>query len=849
MKKVSLLLTFVILMLPIRLVGAAAAPDRIYVSTTGSDVHNQGTKDSPFATIEKAKQHIRGLKLSAPNPNGYEVYIRGGVYELEDSLKFTQEDSGTEEATITYRAYGSERVEIIGGRRIRGSQFSPVEDEQLLDTLIDQSVRDKIVAFDLGSIGITDFGERYLRGAYSYTEAVSAGVVEKPSAPAIELFCNAGEMTLARYPNDGYIRVQAITQAGHNSDDTESPPYAASMVFSVDDARLSAWESLPPNQALMFGFWKFDWADQTIPIKSVSDGVITSQWSSSFGVIENAPFYVYDIFEEIDSPGEYYLDRSSGILYLYPPTENLSACEFTLSLLGKPLIKLNNTDYVRFKNLTITAARDKAIYALGSNNIFEGLDISDTASVAIDMIGENNIARDCYIHDTNGGIATWGCSISELRPGNNVIENNHIERFSRLNKTYTNALNLGGMGNIARYNEVHDAPHQAVSLGGVGQKLMYNEIHHVVNESDDAGAVYCGLSWRDRGHKIQYNYFHDIASTSGGGTGVSGVYADGGQCELYIEGNVAENIQGAAFKINGGQDNVIKNNIVVNSSYGLLLSDDMLRVDLTKRHIPEIEASDYIFDCTWLTAYPKLSRMIEDENNIRYPIGNLYTANLMYRSSAALLLRTAGRYIDISKNLVTSSNPGFQNEAESDWTLNENSVMYETFPNFKPIPFKHMQRLSKLSTVFGTDYVGFISGSPQCLINDAKAALEQAPYTLDGTVYLPFAFYGRHMGYTMHDMQTSITAAKTGAGTITVTPGSTTAMLDEESVALAKAPVVVGDTVMVGAEDMALLFGSRIVSPDGRIVVLTALQTDFSEYDGYMKHVFDYLSRTLEYKQ
>ncbi len=853
MKKFTAIIMIVtiimISLIPLCSVNAQANPLKIYVDATCSDT-NAGTKESPFATIEKAKQYIRSLKQSSPSPGGYEVYIRGGVYEIGESLEFTSEDSGTADAPITYRAYGNEKVDIVGGKRISGGSFNKATNSELLDTLADQNVRNNIYYFDLKTLSLTDFGERYLRGAYSYSGAVKEGLTTKPTAPAMELFCNDSEMMLARYPNGNeFMRVGEITQPGHNSDDKESPPYTTSMIFAIDDARAKAWESIPENKALLFGLWKFDWADQTIPLKSVKDGVITTQWSSSFGLVENARFYIYDLFEEIDSPGEYYIDRENGIVYLYPPKNNIGECEFTLSILDEPVINIKGAEYLKFKNINILASRDKAIYASGSNNTFEGLTISNTSSVALDMVGKNNVARDCVIYNTNGGISTWGGSISELIPGNNLIENNHIYNYSRLSKTYASAITLGGVGNIAQHNEIHGAPHQAVSLGGMGQKLMYNEIYDVVRESDDAGAIYCGLTWIDRGHEIKYNYMHDIASTTGGGTGISAVYGDGGQCELYIEGNVVENLKGYAFKINGGQDNVIKNNIVINSGYGLFLSDDMLKVDLTKKHIPEIEAADYIYDCVWYTKYPKLNRMIEDEENIRYPIGNLFASNLMYKSSAAYLARTAGNYIDVSRNLVTHTNPGFKDEANKDWTLREDSEMYKSYPDFAPVPFSEMKRFSKITSVFGNNSVAFAGNSPLCLINNNIEVLSQSTYCDNSTVYIPVTYYAKYLGYTVYDSQNTITISKTGGTSAQITVGSSSAKLDGNTVALNMAPITNDGVVMLSAEDMALLFGKQLIKSENGALILTDKNIAVEQYEEYIRGVYEYITRTLEYKE
>ena len=88
--------------------------DTFYVSSDGSD-DNPGTLDLPFASLQRAREIIRTSKnRSAP----IKVLVRDGTYYLNGPLTFDPEDSGTEEAPITYAAYPGERVTLSGGRPI-----------------------------------------------------------------------------------------------------------------------------------------------------------------------------------------------------------------------------------------------------------------------------------------------------------------------------------------------------------------------------------------------------------------------------------------------------------------------------------------------------------------------------------------------------------------------------------------------------------------------------------------------------------------------------------------------------------------------------------------------------------
>ena len=58
---------------------AMAAPARtmLYVSPTGSDAAS-GTKDAPFATLQRARDEVRSLKKAGKLTDGATVVLLGG---------------------------------------------------------------------------------------------------------------------------------------------------------------------------------------------------------------------------------------------------------------------------------------------------------------------------------------------------------------------------------------------------------------------------------------------------------------------------------------------------------------------------------------------------------------------------------------------------------------------------------------------------------------------------------------------------------------------------------------------------------------------------------------------------
>ncbi|MFN9273149.1 MAG: right-handed parallel beta-helix repeat-containing protein, partial [Planctomycetia bacterium] len=96
------------------LLGSAEAAD-LYVAPGGNDA-NPGTKEQPFASLERARDAAREAKAAG----AVTVHVRGGRYELARPLEFTAADSGTQEQPVTWRASDDEQPVVSGGTVVAG---------------------------------------------------------------------------------------------------------------------------------------------------------------------------------------------------------------------------------------------------------------------------------------------------------------------------------------------------------------------------------------------------------------------------------------------------------------------------------------------------------------------------------------------------------------------------------------------------------------------------------------------------------------------------------------------------------------------------------------------------------
>lgn len=179
-------------------------PSAFFVAPDGRDT-DTGSASAPFASLEAARNAIRKLKDSAPLPKGgLTVYLKGGSYPISQTFELSQQDSGTAESPIVYRNYQSEKVSLTGGVSLRASDFQKVQDPLVLQKLPEEA-RHQVLRASLRDHGIVNYGKLYQHG-------FSLPIQEAP----LELFVDGQPMTLARWPNDGTVKIGAIIDRGSN---------------------------------------------------------------------------------------------------------------------------------------------------------------------------------------------------------------------------------------------------------------------------------------------------------------------------------------------------------------------------------------------------------------------------------------------------------------------------------------------------------------------------------------------------------------------------------------------------------------------------------------------------------
>lgn len=688
-----------------------------YVSTKGSD-DNNGTKDAPFLTIEKAVEAVRNTDKNGKN--GITVCIEGGEYRAS-SLEFTKEDSGTKECPITYCAYNGEVV-INGGVTISGDDFKSVSEYKSYAKKLSADARENVVAVDLTkapySLTEKDWGKIYAIGSYHTADNYDGDYTGELYC---ELFVDDVRQSLARYPDEDYLYTEEVvkTGLGKESDgaltevkdwkNIRNPEPDVYRVNSDLAERIAGWESL--DDVWMFGYWKYDWADASSPVGSFDEktGEISPKFVSLYGTKTDAPYYFFNVFEELTTEGEWYLDREKGILFLWRP-ENLEDVQIDLSLSLKPVIS-SEADYITFDGITLKGTRTDGMVVNGNNNTVQNCLIKNVAGNALVMNGSNNLAYNNEITRTGkGGIIIEGGDTETLTPGNSKADNNYIHHWSEIYQTYQPAVTLLGVGNICSHNEMHDSPHEAVTYKGNNHIIEYNDIHDVCLLSDDAGAIYSGRSWVWYGNIIRYNAVYNVGSEE---HRPDGIYLDDALSGQTVHGNLIVNVPSNSIHIGGGRDNVVTNNIIVTSGNLSIRFDNRARVGavengwFTHAYMGEGDMWEALYNSPWQSdiwqkAFPQYKTATDDIEKSDSPEfipnpASVVKGNLIVNKTGEIgdVCSDAYLFSDISDNKICTLDKYeelFTDSENGDYSIKDIEDLRKSLPDFEELPLDEIGR-------------------------------------------------------------------------------------------------------------------------------------------------------------
>jgi hypothetical protein len=608
---------------------------------------------SPGASLADVRDCVRTLS-PADRTRGIEVVLAPGEYVLPEGLDLASVDSGiSAEAPVVWRAAKPGSVRIVGARRIPPQSFRKVTDEARLAQLPEEG-RGRVWAATLDNSG----GPGIVRAATPPAIAPLPDVFENVPPPTVFFGDVPGH--LATWPNgndwasftEGVDRGTPVKFGDHtlwrNGAFVWSHPRAARWDFSR-----GVW---------LNGYFTHDWRNCTARVGSYgnengTNAVMRLAADIPYGVLggtwgrKERRFRAVNLFEELDVPGEWWLDRECGMLYIVPVTDT---ADIRVAFSTKPLLRGGGVANLRFEGIVFACNHGPFVSFDSPRGVFfRDCRFAGTASDAIILSGDtrDTTVSDCEIaHCGGGGIKLSGGDRRTLTASGSTIANCRIHDFGIFRRTYAGGVRLEGCGHVLRSCEIWDAPHTAVFWEGNDMLLESNDVHHVLLETGDAGAFYTGRDWTTQGNVLRGNFVHDIgAGTTAdededaaiSGTNAMGFYFDDCDCGDEVTDNHFRNVP-RAIMVGGGRDHPICGNVFENCRLaisidcrGITWGDKWKTPD--GEYLLEEKARAIGYDGgVWAVRYPRLARILDDHP--REPLYNPVESNVFVNCGNVLAI-------------------------------------------------------------------------------------------------------------------------------------------------------------------------------------------------------------------
>lgn len=500
-----------------------------YVNPSADITSADGSAENPYNSINAAIERINDEVLAGAFNVNFTVDVAEGEYFLNDTLKINDYSGvlAASGSSITIKGQGSDKTYLKSGSVISADDFYKVTDSKILERIV-QDARNNIYAVDL----------------------LGKGYVEE-DCEKIELALNGKIQTTAQYPNNGYLKTGEVTED--------------KMSFICSDERVNAWQTAND----MYIYYMPNYFSYAYKV-TAQNGMLTTE--NNAGFLKGKNYYVYNLIEELDCTGEYFYDKTSGILYVY--SENGISGEYEIFNMNKSLIALEYCDRVKVKDMTIENSGETLVsLQYTKNSGLENCILRNGSKSAVKINGAYNSGLlNCEVYDMGeGGVSISGGNRDILSKGRNYVNKCSVHDCQRLDRSYKALISLSGVGNYIVNSDIYNSYHQAVTIYGNDLEIKNNKIYNVCTETADMGAIYAEGDWTLRGTVIEHNYFENVPSN--GAMGAYAVYLDNGLSGVTVQKNIFKDIDRQAVYINGGRDNKVINNIFVDSGSIGAISD------------------------------------------------------------------------------------------------------------------------------------------------------------------------------------------------------------------------------------------------------------------------------------
>ncbi len=583
----------------IALKAAAAGSDVLYVSPDGNDGWS-GTIDKPLKTLNAAKNIVSRDGLTNAT-----IYLREGTYYLDSTLSLTPADNN-----ITFSAYNNENV-VLSGAYV-----------------------------------ISNWKVEYLDGRAVWTSDIDASGI---SGDFNTLYGQGGLLSNSRLPETGYY----YASAGADPQNPTNATFAVNKAFIYRNSDISDFYDYTHIHVRLFHYW----VDEYLNIADIdtANKKVSLDRGSGCTIGADDAYYLENVREAFDKPGEWYMDYGAYKLY-YIPYENETITSTSVRAGGlEKLMSITGCSGITFNGITFADTNwsdSGATSAQADNNEKPCIELRDSSGISFNGCKFKNIGETCLrISDGCSYCTVNGCEFTDIGahavyisgPNSETNVTNHITVTDNYIYNYglMRPMSVAVFQTYARYsdishNEIHHGAYTAISVGWtwgytytannyntVSDNLIYDIGHAAL--SDMGGIYLLGVTdWTE----VSGNVVSDVAAGKDASTyGGWGIYLDEGSKNVTVKNNLVYDCDSQGFHQHYGQVNTVQNNIFAfNKDAQVRSSRTTTAAELGSTPVTELYLKNNILAGDGQMMYQKVSKgRFTDSQNLYYDY--LYSKN------------------------------------------------------------------------------------------------------------------------------------------------------------------------------------------------------------------------------
>ncbi|MCB0766371.1 MAG: right-handed parallel beta-helix repeat-containing protein [Flavobacteriales bacterium] len=383
-----------------------------YLSPTGNDTNNGTSSATAWRSISRLQQVAASLQ-----PGDQVLFERGGTFPGQ----FTINSNGSSAQPIIIGSYGTGALPIV-----------------------------------TGSVAVTGW-------------TVHQGDIWRANVAGPVKYVHVGSelMTLARFPNTGWLRVNTASTTQLTSSGITQPSghwNGAELVLrSTNWCYENAVVSSHTNNTLQF------------------PAIVYNPGNYGWG------FFLQNKLSELDSPGEWFHDATTGVLYFRAPgNADPNTINVRASVHENGIEVGWQKQYITIRDIEFRHHKHAGVYNTGANVTVTGCTFQ-RSYFGVRSYANNNSYTNNHVHHTYA-------SGMGLLDNNSIVADNTVEDIALkpgLGETFWGyyGMYVSGSANTVRRNTITRTGNSALFLGG-SPLVEKNLISHVLMTVNDGGGIY-----------------------------------------------------------------------------------------------------------------------------------------------------------------------------------------------------------------------------------------------------------------------------------------------------------------------------------------------------------------------